>query len=135
MKPIAVMQACSLLVAVAGLSPAATRAAEPARQEFTTLVAHWAEYSDPGYLAFIRDARPDVAQVGFYGAHFWSLAHTPHGKGYPAHFPVVGLEECGDWFERLNARVHQEQVKVVGHFNARGGITARVTAVHQADRP
>ncbi len=65
------------------------------RPEFTRMVAHWAEYADPQYLSFIEDARPEVVQVGFYGAHFWSLAHTPHGKGYPAHFPVVGLTECG----------------------------------------
>ncbi len=96
---------------------AALLAAEPQRPEFTTLVAHWDAYADPEYLPFIREARPDVAQVGFYGAHFWSLAHTPHGKGYPAHFPVVGLEECGDWFEQLNAKLHAEKVKVVGHFN------------------
>jgi hypothetical protein len=46
------------------------------RVEFTRLTAHWAEYADPGYLSFIEEARPDVAQVGFYGAHFWGLAHT-----------------------------------------------------------
>lgn len=97
------------------LAPAAR--GEPHRVEFTRMVAHWAEYADPGYLPFIDDARPEVAQVGFYGAHFWSLAHTPHGKGYPAHFPVVGLAECGKWFEDLNQQLHRRKVKVVGHFN------------------
>jgi hypothetical protein len=87
------------------------------RPEFTRMVAHWAEYADPQYLSFIEDARPEVVQVGFYGAHFWSLAHTPHGKGYPAHFPVVGLTECGQWFENLNGELHRRGAKVVGHFN------------------
>jgi dienelactone hydrolase len=87
------------------------------RVEFTRLVAHWAEYAHPDYLKFIDDARPDIAQVGFYGAHFWSLAFTPHGKGYPAHFPVQGLGECGKWFEDLNKELHQRRVKVVGHIN------------------
>src|SRR5207248_8615687 len=41
----------------------------------------------------------------------------PHGKGYPANFPVQGLRECGDWFENLNRELHKRNVKVVGHFN------------------
>ena len=81
------------------------------------MVAHWAEYADPAYLPFIEEAKPEIAQVGFYGGHFWSLAHTPHGNGYPAHFPVRGLAECGQWFEDLNAQLHRRGVKVVGHFN------------------
>ena len=54
---------------------------------------------------------------GFYGAHFWSLAHTPDYKGYPAHFPVQGLNECGAWFEEMNRQLHERNIKVVGHFN------------------
>jgi hypothetical protein len=81
------------------------------------MVAHWAEYSDPGYLSFIEGAKPEIVQVGFYGAHFRSLAYTPFGIGYPAHFPVRGLAECGRWFEELNAQIHRRGAKVVGHFN------------------
>ena len=93
------------------------RGQETPRFEFTRLVAHWDRYDDPEYLKFIREAQPDVAQVGFYGAHFWSLGHTPQFHGYPAHFPVRGLDELGDWFEDLNAKLHEGGVKVVGHFN------------------
>jgi hypothetical protein len=111
----------SLPLAVIGLALVAVWPApsngQQSRLEFTRMVAHWAEYSDPGYLSFIDDAKPEVAQVGFYGAHFWSLAHTPFGNGYPAHFPVRGLAECGHWFEDLNAQLHRRGVKVVGHFN------------------
>ncbi|MEK6237713.1 MAG: hypothetical protein N2C14_23640 [Planctomycetales bacterium] len=89
----------------------------PDRVEFTRMVAHWANYGDPGYLAFIDDADPEVAQLGFYGAHFWSLAHTPAYKGYPAHFPVRGLNECGGWFQEKNRELHERRVKVIGHFN------------------
>ncbi len=89
----------------------------PARFEFTRLVAHWAEYDDPDYLKFIEDAQPDVAQFGFYGGHFYSLAHTESGKGYPAHFPVQGLAKCGDWFQEKNVELHKRGAKVVGHFN------------------
>ncbi|HEX8204337.1 MAG TPA: hypothetical protein VF590_27915, partial [Isosphaeraceae bacterium] len=96
---------------------ARARADGPPRVEFTRMVAHWDSYGDPGYLEFVREARPEVAQVGFYGAHFWSLGHTPQHAGYPAHFPVRGLDALGAWFERLNTRLHDNGVKVVGHFN------------------
>lgn len=93
-------------------------AVEPApRFEFTRLVAHWDAYGDAAYLPFIDEVQPEVAQVGFYGAHFWSLVHTPVYGGYPAHFPVRGIEECGAWFEQLNRELHRRNVKVVGHFN------------------
>jgi len=103
------------------LLPAAVNAQPPrepaGRLEFNRMIAHLAGYSDPGYLKFIEDAKPQVVQVGWYGAHFYSLAWTPHGKGYPANFPVQGLRECGDWFENLNKDLHKHDVKVVGHFN------------------
>jgi len=89
------------------------------RFEFTRMVAHWADYADPGYLSFIEEAKPEVAQVGFYGAHFWSLADTPFGSSYPAHLPVRGCRECGDWFSRLNAELHRRGVKVIGHMNVK----------------
>lgn len=98
----------------------ATAQAEPPQpREFSTLVAHWAEYADAEYLPFLTEAQPDVAQVGFYGAHFWSLAHTPHGKGYPAHFPLVGLNENREWLTNLNREIHQRGIKVVGHMNVK----------------
>jgi hypothetical protein len=96
---------------------APAHADDPVQLEFTRLLAHWAEYAHPDYLAFIEDAQPEVAQVGFYGAHFWSLGHTAQYSGYPAHFPVRGLDKLGAWFEDLNAKLHARGVKVVGHFN------------------
>jgi dienelactone hydrolase len=88
-----------------------------ARFRFTRLIAHWAEYGDADYLKFVEEAKPEVCQIGFYGGHFYSLAHTPQYNGYPAHFPVQGLHECGKWFEKRNADLHQRGAKVVGHFN------------------
>lgn len=103
-------------VAFLGMANVATAQAA-ARLEFNRLLAHWDAYGDPDYLKFVDEARPEVCQVGFYGAHFWSLAHTPSYKGYPAHFPVQGLKECGAWFADLNQQLHRKGVKVVGHFN------------------
>ena len=93
------------------------RAEEPF--DFTRMVAHWADYADKGYLPFIDDVKPELVQVGFYGGHFWSLAHTPYGSGYPAHLPVRGHEECGAWFKQLNAELHKRGAKVVGHINVK----------------
>jgi len=112
-KPALLLMVLALLVSLSAL-PA------PAQQKdnwFNTIVAHWAEYSDPQYLPFLGEAKPEIAQVGFYGLTFYSLAHTPFGKGYPAHMPVQGTDECGDWFENLNREIHKREVKVVGHFN------------------
>jgi hypothetical protein len=97
--------------------PAVTIRAEPARFEFTRMVAHWHRYNDAAYLPFIDEAKPELVQVGFYGAHFWSLVHTPQFGGYPSHFPVQGIDNCGRWFETLNSELHKRKVKVVGHFN------------------
>ena len=84
---------------------------------FTRLTAHWDEYSSDGYLKFLDEVKPEVAQVGFWGAHFWSLSATPHGKGYPAHFPVQGHKECSQWLANLNSAIHQRGIKALGHFN------------------
>ncbi len=89
------------------------------RVEFTRLIAHWDGYGAPGYLQYVDDMKPDIVQVGFYGAHFWSLAHTEFGGGYPANLPVRGLRECGDWFTKLNGELHRRGVKVVGHMNVK----------------
>jgi len=97
--------------------PPATRADEPPRFEFTRMVAHWHRYDDPAFLPFIEEAQPELVQHGFYGAHFWSLAHTPQFSGYPAHFPVRGLDACGDWFQQRNVDLHDRNAKVIGHFN------------------
>ncbi|MFM8273524.1 MAG: hypothetical protein ACKODX_14520 [Gemmata sp.] len=103
-----------LALLVSGSLPAAD---PPKRVEFTRLIAHWDAYSDDDYLTFVEEAKPEVCQIGFYGGHFYSLAHTPQYKGYPAHFPVQGLDKCGRWFEDRNAAIHKRGAKVVGHFN------------------
>jgi len=87
------------------------------RHEFTRMIAHWAEYGHPEYLNFVDEAQPEVVQLGNYGAHFYSLVHTPSYKGYPSHFPVQGINECGAWFEEKNQQLHKRGAKVVGHFN------------------
>ncbi len=105
----------TLLLIGLAFAPRPLRAAEPFW--FNTLVAHWTDYGTPEYLDFIGEAKPQVAQVGFYGVTFYSVAHTTFGKGYPAHLPVQGTKECGEFFRNLNKEVHARGSKVVGHFN------------------
>ena len=108
-----------LALLTAPLTKVCNAQAIPSTQPFLTLVAHWANYNHAEYLDFIDEAQPDLAQVGFYGAHFWGLASTEHGGGYPAHLPVRGLQECGAWFEWLNREIHQRHTKVIGHMNVK----------------
>lgn len=119
---IAIFAACvasrSLLPAAEPLSEQAAASRSP-RLAFNRMVAHWSQYGDPEYLKFIDESRPQLAQIGFYGAHFWSLAHTSQGKGYPAHFPVQGIPECGAWFENINRELHQRHILAVGHMNVK----------------
>jgi len=85
--------------------------------KLNTMIAHWANYAHEDYLPFVKEARPDLAQVGFYGGHYWSLSHTRHGGGYPAHFPKVGLKENRDWLIQRNNQLHKLNTLVIGHFN------------------
>ncbi|HLU46799.1 MAG TPA: hypothetical protein VK116_01905, partial [Planctomycetota bacterium] len=85
----------------------------------TRLIAHWADYDDAAYLDFVSETRPDIVQVGFYGAHFFGLVDTPFGGGYPAHLPVRGQRECADWLARLNREIHARGARVVGHMNVK----------------
>jgi len=47
------------------------------------------------------------------------MIDTPHGKGYPAHFPLIGLNENREWLRKLNDDIHERGIKVVGHINVK----------------
>jgi hypothetical protein len=124
--------ACVLLAAASGCrqkAPAAAGTGQPKRLEFTRLVAHWEDYVRPGYLEFIEEAQPEIVQVGFYGADFFSLAHLPQsakgltGPLLPTHAGVASgdgefarLKANGDYFANLNRELHKRGAKVIGHF-------------------
>lgn len=108
------------LLALSPVGIAQTQEGKPRSKgpfEFTRMIAHWAGYADEDYLQFVKEARPEVCQIGFYGGHFYALAHTPQYKGYPAHFPVQGLTECGQWHEKRTKAIQKLGATVVGHFN------------------
>ncbi len=106
-----------LLIFTAVLLASAHAAEQFPRLEFNRMVAHWHRYTGPEYWELIDEAKPELVQLGFYGGHFWSLAHTPQFGGYPAHFPMQGLAECGDWFAEKNKLLHDRKILVIGHLN------------------
>src|SRR5262249_52768908 len=69
------------------------------------------------YLKFVEDARPEVAQVGFYGGHFLGLGDTPPYKGYPAHLPVRRLDEVGGRVEDFHGELHRRGGEGGRHLN------------------
>jgi hypothetical protein len=85
------------------------------RVEFTRLIDHLVGYEDPSYLKFIEDVKPEVVQVGWYGAHMYGP--SPYEKWDHGKFSQQTLRERGQYFENLNRELHQRGVKVVGHFN------------------
>jgi hypothetical protein len=106
-----------LAVALVLLWTSGLIAQEAPRVEFTRLIAHWHQYDHADYLPFVEESQPQIVQLGEYGAHFYSLVHTPVYKGYPHHFPVQGIEEGGAWFTERNRELHKRGCKVIGHFN------------------
>jgi hypothetical protein len=100
------------------------------RLEFTRMIVHWGQYLKPGYLDFIAEAEPEIVQVGFYGADFWTLSHMPDkykgltGPTMPSHAGAVKSEDpaerirlSGDYFENLNAEIRKRGARPVGHFD------------------
>jgi hypothetical protein len=105
-------------------------AARPSRREFTRMTVHWQDYVRPGYLEFLHDIRPEIVQVGFYGADFWTLAHMPdsakglsgplmpsHAGVFKATEPAERLRRSAEYFENLNQQVKKLGAKVIGHFD------------------
>ena len=93
------------------------------------MLVHWRQYIDPGYLAFVEEAQPEVVQAGFYGADFWALTHVPKEvKGSTAATqPVDGdLQASGEFLENLNRELHKWGVKVVGHIDTTYHLTGLI---------
>jgi hypothetical protein len=93
------------------------------------MLVHWRQYIDPGYLAFVEEAQPEVVQAGFYGVDFWALAHVPKSvKGATAATHAVDgdLAASGRFLENLNAELHKRGVKVVGHIDTTYHVTGLI---------
>ena len=113
-----------------GTPPPDNSRSDPQRLEFTRMIVHWTRYVEPGYLDFVQEAEPEIAQVGFYGADFWSIAHLPDqdkgvtGPLLPIHAGVVQAQDpaerirlSADYFEEINRELKQRGVRPIGHFS------------------
>lgn len=67
-------------------------------------------------LEYLEAARPELVQVGNYGAMFHGYADNPRSTKTPMMLPVVGERESLAFQEKLNRQVHELDLKVVGHF-------------------
>ncbi len=113
-----------------GTPPPENAGSDPQRLEFTRMIVHWTRYVEPGYLDFVREAEPEIAQVGFYGADFWSIAHLPdkhkgitgpllpiHAGAVQARDPAERIRLSADYFEGINRELKKLGVKPIGHFS------------------
>lgn len=104
-----------VLALSAALIAAAVQAQQPRRAEFTRLLDHLVGYDNPGYLDFIAEAKPEVVQVGWYGAHLYGP--SPYEGWDHEKLSREWVRERSQYFTKLNRELHQRGVKVVGHFN------------------
>ncbi len=114
MKPL--LRYMVLLVAfawIAFFSPQFAKSAEnlPLRTFFVTR-----SLGHEKLLPYLREARPQVVQIGNYGAMFHGFADDPKSTGWPMQLPVAGEREALEFQRGLNAEVHALGLKVVGHF-------------------
>ena len=111
-------------------APETKSPAAPSRFEATRMTVHWQDYVKPGYVDFLREVEPEIVQVGFYGADFWTLAHMPdtakglsgplmpsHAGVFEATEPADRIRKSEEYFEKLNGEIKQIGAKVIGHFD------------------
>jgi hypothetical protein len=67
-------------------------------------------------MEYLETARPEVVQIGNYGAMFHGFADNPRATKSPMMLPVVGERAALDFQKKLNKKVHELGLKVVGHF-------------------
>lgn len=67
-------------------------------------------------LSYLKTARPQIVQIGNYGAMFHGYADDERSTGWPMQLPVAGERAALDFQRKLNDKVHDMGLTVVGHF-------------------
>ena len=67
-------------------------------------------------LPYLEEARPEIVQIGNYGAMFHGYADDPKSTKTPMMLPVSGERAALAFQKELNERVHGLGLKIVGHF-------------------
>lgn len=102
---------CLLLVLSVGVGTAFSEDKEPIRTFFVTR-----SLTHERLMPYLEAARPQVVQIGNYGAMFHGYADHPKSTGWPMQLPVVGEREALVYQKQLNDKVHELGLTVVGHF-------------------
>lgn len=67
-------------------------------------------------LPYLATARPEIVQIGNYGAMFHGYADNPRSMKTPMMLPVSGERAALQFQKQLNGKVHDLGLQVVGHF-------------------
>lgn len=67
-------------------------------------------------IPYLKAARPEVVQIGNYGAMFHGFADDPRSTKSPMMLPVAGERAALEFQRKLNAKVRGLGHTVVGHF-------------------
>ena len=94
---------------IAELAPEASR--RPARTFFVTR-----SLGHERLIPYLEAARPEIVQIGNYGAMFHGYADNPKSMKSPMLLPVSGERAALNFQRELNERVHKLGLTVVGHF-------------------
>ncbi|QDU93538.1 type 1 glutamine amidotransferase family protein [Lignipirellula cremea] len=102
----------SLLLSPAAWAQEKDSAARPASPTFfvTRSLTH------EQLIPYLKAARPELVQIGNYGAMFHGYVDDPKSTGYPMNLPVAGEQACLAYQRDLNQQVHALGLKVIGHF-------------------
>ena len=67
-------------------------------------------------IPYLEKARPQIVQIGNYGAMFHGYADNEKSTGWPMQLPVSGEKAALKFQRELNKKVHELGLTVVGHF-------------------
>ncbi len=84
--------------------------------DFRSFFVTWGGTRSEAFTSFLRAARPEIVQAGFYGPLFHGYADNPKATGYPMQLDVGGQRAALDYQRQLNAAIHRSGARVVGHF-------------------
>ncbi len=88
-------------------------------ERFFTFFVTWFDTDAPELMEYVRKARPEVVQIGWYGPMFHGYAHNPRSSGSPMRLAVTGEREALEHQARINREIHaiDPDIKVIGHFS------------------
>lgn len=67
-------------------------------------------------LPYLEAAKPEIVQIGQYGAMFHGYADDEKSKGTPMQLPIRGERAVLEFQRDLNRKIRDLGLKVVGHF-------------------